>query len=119
MTQSSFAPKRDAGMEKDWLWISRLLDTGTAVPLRELASLNVSPGLKARGRMKKSTLPLALLVVWKYRRNSTLLVPSQSAGRGTMTYAPLAKFDCQRSPVTTWVMRSEERRVGKECRSRW
>src|SRR6202000_90411 len=32
---------------------------------------------------------------------------------------PGAQIWCEYSGLSPWVMRSEERRVGKECRSRW
>src|SRR3712207_175337 len=46
------------------------------------------------------------------------LMPSDITGTNVFNVATTA-FTLRRGPVFTDILRSEERRVGKECRSRW
>ena len=56
-------------------------------------------------------------------RTDTLIVADQGTytinADGSITFKPEKQFTGKATPVTVKTTRSEERRVGKECRSRW
>ena len=70
--------------------------------------------------MKKSILALSLLVGLSAAASSYAALPETVRIGTDTTYAPFSSKDAKGDFVGFDIdLRSEERRVGKECRSRW